>query len=99
MFDVGVAGYLTKRNLAVQKGPEFGKAFEHFILMEIVAFRSYTRKDFAINFWRTKTGLEVDFVLGTGEVAIEIKGASRVNKRDMNGLEAFLETHTPNEAL
>ena len=99
MFDVGVAGYLTKRNLRDQKGSEFGKAFEHLMLMEIAAFRSYTRKDFAINFWRTKTGLEVDFVLGVGEIAIEIKGTSRVDKRDMNGLEAFIETYTPKRSI
>jgi predicted AAA+ superfamily ATPase len=99
MFDVGVAGYLTKRNIAEQKGPEFGKAFEHFMLMEIVAFRSYTGKDFAINFWRTKTGLEVDFVLGAGEVAIEVKGASRIDKRDMNGLEAFVEAYSPKKSI
>jgi predicted AAA+ superfamily ATPase len=99
MFDVGVAGYLTKRKIEEQKGSEFGKAFEHFILMEIVAFRSYTGKDFAINFWRTKTGLEVDFVLGSGETAIEIKGASRIDKRDMNGLEAFVEAYTPKRSI
>ena len=89
MFDVGVAGYLTKRHLTEAKGPEFGHAFEHFMLMEMTAYRSYKGKDFAINFWRTKSGLEVDFVLGAGEVAVEIKGASRVDKKDMNALEAF----------
>jgi predicted AAA+ superfamily ATPase len=99
MFDVGVAGYLTKRKIEEQKGPEFGKAFEHFILMEIVAFRSYSGKDFEINFWRTKTGLEVDFVLGSGEVAIEIKGAGRIDKRDMNGLGAFVEAHNPKRSI
>jgi predicted AAA+ superfamily ATPase len=91
MFDVGVAGYLTKRNLTEERGAEFGKAFEHFLLMEIVAYRSYAGKDFTINFWRTKSGLEVDFVLGTGEIAIEIKGAARIDKKDMNGLEAFAQ--------
>jgi predicted AAA+ superfamily ATPase len=89
MFDVGVAGYLTKRHLTEIKGAEFGKAFEHFLLMEMVAYRSYAGKDFAINFWRTKSGLEVDFVLGMGEIAIEVKGAARIDGKDMNGLEAF----------
>jgi predicted AAA+ superfamily ATPase len=99
MFDVGVAGYLTKRNLAEQKGEEFGKAFEHFILMEIAAFRSYSGQDFNMNFWRTKTGLEVDFVLGSGEIAIEVKGASRIDKRDMSGLEAFIEAYKPKRSI
>ncbi len=99
MFDVGVAGFLTKRYIAEQKGMEFGKAFEHFLLMEIVAYRSYTGKDFSINFWRTKTGVEVDFVLGKGEVAIEIKGSSNVDKRDIYGLNAFTESFSPKKSI
>ena len=99
MFDVGVAGYLTKRSLKEPKGPEFGKAFEHFILMEIVAFRSYAEKDFDIHFWRTKTGLEVDFVLGAGEVAVEVKGGARLDKKDLNGLEAFSQASKPKKCI
>ena len=99
MFDVGVAGYLTKRHIVEQKGAEFGKAFEHFILMEIVAYRSYAGKDFLINFWRTKTGLEVDFILGQAEVSIEIKGSSHVDKRDIYGLNAFTEAFSPKKSI
>ncbi len=99
MFDVGVAGHLTKRHLREQRGAELGKAFEHFMLMEIVAYRSYAGKDFVINFWRTKTGLEVDFVLAQGEVAIEIKGVSRIDKRDMNGLETFVQVYSPKKCI
>lgn len=99
MFDVGIAGYLTKRNLSEQKGIEFGKAFEHFLLMEMVAYRSYADKDFAINFWRTKSGVEVDFVLGSGEIAIEVKGAGRINKKDLTGLEAFSREYSPKRSI
>jgi len=99
LFDVGIAGYLTKRHIAEQKGTEFGKAFEHFLLMEIVAFRSYANKDFPINFWRTKSGLEVDFVLGACEVAIEIKGSGYVDKRDIYGLDAFTEASSPKKSI
>lgn len=99
MFDAGVAGYLTKRHIAEQKGAEFGKAFEHFLLMEIVAHRSYAGKDFSINFWRTKSGLEVDFVLGQGEVAIEIKGCGHVEKRDIYGLDVFTEACSPKKSI
>jgi len=42
---------------------------EHFILMEILAHRAYRELDYDVNFWRTKSGLEVDFILGQGEVA------------------------------
>ncbi len=99
LFDVGVAGYLTKRYLSEQKGAEFGKAFEHFFLMEMIAYRSYAGKDFAITFWRTKSGQEVDFVLGTAEAAIEIKGTARVDRKDMNGLEAFTQACSPKRSI
>ena len=99
MFDVGVAGFLTKRYLAEQRGTEFGKAFEHFMLMEMVAYKSYSGGDFAINFWRTKTGLEVDFVIGEGETAIEIKSSGRIDGKDLNGLDAFVRTYSPKRSI
>ncbi|MCX5704154.1 MAG: DUF4143 domain-containing protein, partial [Candidatus Omnitrophica bacterium] len=99
LFDVGVAGCLTKRHLIEEKGVEFGRAFEHFLLMEILAYRSYSQLDFQINFWRTKSGLEVDFVLAEGEVALEIKGTSRIDLNDLRGLAAFMETHPPKRSI
>ena len=99
LFDVGVAGALTRRILDAEQGPAFGKAFEHFLLMEIRAHNSYKELYHDINFWRTKTGLEVDFILGQGEVAIEIKGTQRVDKKDFTGLRAFVEEYKPREAL
>lgn len=99
LFDCGVAGYLTKRHLSELKGAEFGKAFEHFLLMEIIAYRSYSRKDFGINFWRTKTGIEVDFILDEGKIALEIKGTNRVDNKDLTGLEAFIDEYSPKKAL
>ncbi len=99
LFDVGIVGYLRKRWLLEERGEEFGRAFEHFLFMEMAAYRSYSGRDFEINFWRTKTGLEVDFVLAGGEIAIEIKGTSRVDKRDMNGLLAFMEEYSPRRSM
>ena len=74
LFDVGLAGYVTRRRLEAASGPDFGRALEHFVLMELLAYRSYRERDFPIRFWRTKTGLECDFVLGPeGEVVVEVK--------------------------
>ena len=99
LFDVGVAGYLTKRRLEEERGVEFGKAFEHFLAMELIAYRSYSGLDFDINFWRTKSGLEVDFVLAGGKIALEIKGASRVDNKNLTGLEAFIQEYSPKRAI
>jgi len=99
LFDVGVAGILADRWLHQEKGESFGRAFEHFILMQIVAHSSYKELDYGINFWRTKSGLEVDFILGRGEVAIEVKGTSRVDTRDLKPLYAFTEEYSPRKAI
>lgn len=99
LFDVGVAGSITKRKIEEEKGELFGKAFEHFILMELCAYNSYKEIDFEINFWRTKSGLEVDFVLARGAVAIEVKGASRVDKRDLRPLNTFIDLYSPRKVV
>ncbi|MDP8238916.1 MAG: AAA family ATPase [Candidatus Hatepunaea meridiana] len=99
LFDTGVAGAITKRHIDAEKGELFGKAFEHFILMELMAHKSYKELDYEINFWRTKSGLEVDFVLGGGEVAIEVKGSTRIEKRDLRSMKVFIEEYSPRKAL
>lgn len=99
LFDTGVAGVVTKRVLNEEKGEIFGKAFEHFILLELLAYRSYKEKDFEIEFWRTKSGIEVDFILGNGEIAIEVKGKSQIASKDLRPIRSFRDEFSPKEAL
>lgn len=99
LFDVGVAGAIIQRRIPQEKGEQFGKAFEHFILMEILAHRSYRELDYDLNFWRTKSGLEVDFILGRGEVAIEAKGSSRIDSSDLRPLKTFIQEYRPAKAF
>ncbi|MCY4278935.1 MAG: AAA family ATPase [Gammaproteobacteria bacterium] len=97
LFDLGVANQVCKRSITSATGSEFGKAFEHFLLLEIIAARSYQEKDYPIQFWRTKSGLEVDFVLAKGEVAVEAK--SRVRANDLRSMRAFVEECAPRRAI
>ena len=99
LFDVGVAGALTRRRVAEERGEAFGRALEHFLLMEVLAHRSYRELGYDVHFWRTKSGLEVDFVLGDGEVAVEVKGASRADPSDLRSLRAFVDDHRPRRAV
>jgi len=95
LFDVGVAGAIAKRHIAEPRGEHFGRALEHLVLMELTAHASYRELGYDIGFWRTKSGAEVDFVLGQGEVAIEVKGTSRVDDRDLRSLRLFGGAHRP----
>ena len=99
LFDVGIANFIAKRRIEEGKGELFGKALEHFIFMELVAYNSYNELDFDINFWRTKSGLEVDFILGNGDVAIEVKGTSRIDNKNLRSLKVFSEEYKPRKAL
>ncbi|MBS0290082.1 MAG: ATP-binding protein [Proteobacteria bacterium] len=91
LFDVGLANYLGKQNLISLKGTTAGKSFEHFILMELMAYIGLNRKRLPITYWRTKTGLEVDFVIGDADFAIEVKISEQVHQQDLKGLIAFCE--------
>jgi len=90
LFDVGVANYLARRR-PLLGSPEFGKAFEHYILMELKAYQAYRNPEMPITFWRTSTGREVDFILGEKELAIEVKGSSRAHEGDIRSLQALIE--------
>ncbi len=68
----------------------FGMSFEHFIACELRAFLSYNRIRLPLQFWRTQGGREVDFVIGK-EIAIEIKSAESVSRRDHKGLQAIAD--------
>jgi hypothetical protein len=47
----------------------------------------------------TIDGLRNNFVLGRGEVVIEVKGTSRIENRDLRPLIAFSDEHRPRTAL
>jgi predicted AAA+ superfamily ATPase len=97
-FDMGITRALL-RMLTIQEGSvEFGHFFEHFILMEIRAFFSYSNCYKNICFWRTNCGKEVDIVIGEAEWAIEIKTSKQKSMKDFRGLLAFGEEF-PNAKL
>ncbi|MDR0981917.1 MAG: AAA family ATPase [Culturomica sp.] len=94
LCDVGIVNSLLKRS-KIDFGTEiFGKAFEHFIYQEIYAHSSYSGLEYAISYWRTSSGFEVDFVLGDHQVAIEVKSSDNVNSRNLKGLRAFAEEYS-----
>lgn len=93
LFDIGVSNYLSGRTPTLQTS-EFGKSFEHFILMELKAYQAYCNPELLLHYWRTSTGQEVDFILGDMEVAIEVKSSRRIHETDAKGLMALDESHS-----
>jgi predicted AAA+ superfamily ATPase len=92
-FDIGVVAQLTHRGEVLEGSELFGRAFEHFITLEILAHSSYSDIGYTISYWRTASQLEVDLILGT-DIAIEIKTTDRATDKHLKGLRAFKEEHT-----
>ncbi len=90
LFDIGIVNHLAKRG-SIQFGSElFGKAFEHFIALELRAWRSYCNIKIDLQYWRSTSQFEVDFVLGH-QAAIEVKGTDHVSDKHLKGLRALKE--------
>lgn len=92
-FDVGVSNYLTKRYHLAPKTPEYGHAFEHLVLQEIVAYLGYSDSDEGLTYWHTYDNKEVDAVIGDARVAIEIKSTDNVQSKHKDGLSEFAKEH------
>lgn len=90
-FDVGVVNHLLKRSNLLPGSADFGHAFEHLMIQEIIARLSYSESDEKLSYWRTSSGYEVDAVIGNGRVAIEFKSCDEVQSKHTKGLKAFSE--------
>lgn len=93
-FDPGVRRALT-RKLSVPLQPftkEYGEAFEHFIILEIMRMSIYKKWGYRFSFYRTSAGAEVDMIIEspTGRImALEIKSSQNPAKKDFSGLKSF----------
>jgi len=98
-FDPGIAGFLLKRGKILPGSESFGKAFEHFIYHEIYSYSHYSGLNYPISYWRTASKIEVDFILGDNEVALEVKGTSMVIPRNLKGLKCFSEEYKTKKSI
>lgn len=98
-FDVGLVNYLLKRGIIEMGSEAFGSAFEHFIYQELLAHCHYSGKSYPISYWRTASQIEIDFVLGDHEVALEVKATANANPRHAKGLMSFSEEYTVKKLL
>lgn len=98
-FDVGLANFLLKRSAIMPRSENFGRAFEHFIYQELAAHSRYSGLHYPIAYWQTASQLEVDFILGDHQVAVEIKGTEQVVPHHLKGLKAFREEYKTKHAI
>lgn len=87
LFDNGVQRALTKRlSVPLEEGtPDYGYAFEAWVIQEVVRLCDYHNKDFEFSYHRTEAGAEVDLVIETPRnkhLAIEIKSSANPVETD-----------------
>jgi len=98
-FDLAPVIHLSRRGTILQGSELFGRAFEHFIWMEIIAHSSYSDLFYPIHFWRTSSGIEVDFILGDHEISIEVKSTIFANDSHLKGLRRFNEEYSTRRSI
>lgn len=90
-FDVGL--YRTIRPIGPFDDPETigGVALESLFFQNLRAINDYLRLGYALYYFRTVAGVEVDFVAygGKGLRAFEIKSKKNISSADLSGLRTF----------
>ena len=93
-FDPGVRRSLD-RMLDVPLHPgthEYGRAFEHFVITQILHLSRYRHPDWRLSYLQTRSGVEIDLVIerpGMPAALIEIKSTEHVDERDVRNLTRF----------
>ena len=91
--DVGIVNRLSRRG-ALQRGAElYGKAFENWVLHELVSHAAYSDADVRLSHWRLASGIEVDFIVNDMQVAIEAKASARIVSDHLKGLRQLVLDH------
>ena len=90
LFDLGVTRHLAKLGKIKAGNKVFGDFFEHFIILELRAYLSYSRKSLKMSYWRSTSQFEVDLLI-EDRVAIEIKATHTPGDKHLRGLRALKE--------
>ena len=90
-FDTGVFWQLRPKGPLDTPAEIGGAAFETLFLQHLRAVIDYHHIDLSIYFWRTATGLEIDFILygEAGLFAFELKSKRYIESKDFSALKIF----------
>lgn len=94
-FDTGIFNSLRPQGPLDTPEQMAGAALEGLVAQHLRAFSAYSSNQQTLYFWRTKSGVEVDFIFYGGKIfwALEVKNAKAIRPSDLNGLLAFKEDY------
>lgn len=87
LFDTGVANYLSKYTFSEFHTSDSGKAFEHYIFLELKAYQTMSETRDELFYYRDSEGHEVDFIFR--DQAFEVKTRQNITSKDIRGLLLF----------
>ncbi len=87
-FDVGAVAVLQGREFRAGT-PEFGEAFETYLMHELKSFSDYISGE-QLSYWRSTSGFEVDFIIGD-HTALEVKAKNNLYPNDIKSLRMLAE--------
>ena len=100
-FDSGVFRSLRPAGPLDSSHEIDGAALEGLVAQHLRAWIAYSNKPCSLYYWRTKSGVEVDFILYGQDTfwAIEVKNSAKVNHKMLKGLTAFQEDYPEAQTL
>jgi predicted AAA+ superfamily ATPase len=101
LFDTGVFRILQPQGPLDKQTEIEGAALEGLVAQHLKAWVDYTTESHSLSFWRTRSGVEVDFIIyGPKSLwAIEVKNDKKVSSKDTKSLEAFLTDYPMAKAI
>jgi predicted AAA+ superfamily ATPase len=93
LSDIGVVNLLARRGKLEPGSELYGKALENWVFHELDAHRHYSELHYSLSYWRLASGLEVDFILGDMNIAIESKATARITTDHLKGLRELARDH------
>ena len=100
-FDAGVFVSLRPKGPLDRRDEIDGASLEGIVAQHLRAWTAYSRKKVDLFYWRTRSGVEVDFVLyGQGGFwAFEVKNGRDVRPEDLRSLKTFREDYPECEPM
>ena len=75
-----------------------GQLYENYIASEMIKYFRSAQKTEALSFYRTRSGMEVDFCIETagGLIGLEVKNRQTINRSDYSSLKRLKEASQEN---
>ncbi|HLD22243.1 MAG TPA: AAA family ATPase [Patescibacteria group bacterium] len=103
LFDTGVKRALAQElHIPLVPGTsEYGKAFEHFFITELLRLNAYAQADFSFSYFATQN-IEIDLVIerpGKPLLFIKIKSGEHVNNKELRSLISIVHDTPQSEGI